>query len=246
MTTRWGGEGRSTKRAPNYQRQPDRKSPTDRRGRSPSDQAVPAAERTRTGPVAAFRRGLSHAERPRLAARHKFALAGLFFGSFFIATGVLTAYTDELQEWAYLGAFIISLVSSATVVLPAPGAAAIMLMARDFDPLILGVVSGIGTGLGSTTAYILGVASRDAIGQNRFTTLMTRLFNSRLGPVLLFSANLIPFMPGDAVSAIAGAIRYPLLRYLAYMTTASVLKMIGLSLAGAYATDRLLQWLENL
>ena len=246
MTTRWGGEGRSTKRSPNHQGQSDRKPLDDRRGRRPSEQAAPATERTGHSPVAAITRGLSHAERPRLALRHKLALAGLFFGSFLIATGVLSAYTEELREWAYLGAFVISLVSSATVILPAPGAAAIMLMARDFDPLILGVVSGIGTGLGGITAYILGVATRDAIGQNRLTALMTRLFDSRFGPVLIFLFNLIPFMPGDAVSAIAGAIRYPLLRYLAYMTTASVLKMIGLSLLGAFATDRLLQYLENL
>jgi uncharacterized membrane protein YdjX (TVP38/TMEM64 family) len=53
-------------------------------------------------------------------------------------------------------------------------------------------------------------------------------------------------MPGDAISVIAGAIRYPLLRYLLYMTTASVLKMIGLSFIGAFATGWLLQKLETL
>jgi membrane protein YqaA with SNARE-associated domain len=244
MATRWGGNGRSTKRAPNYQGAPGR-SPTNRRGRTPSGQRTAKVEQAGNNPVGVFKR-IPLPERPRFAGRYKFALAAFFFGSFFIATGVLTAYTDELQEWAYLGAFIISLVSSATVVLPAPGAAAIMLMAQDFDPLILGVVSGIGTGLGGITAYVLGVASRDALGQNRLTLLMHRLFASRLGPVLLFSANVIPFMPGDAVSVLAGAIRYPLLRYLLYMTTASVLKMIGLSFVGAFATGWLLQRLEIL
>ena len=244
MSTRWSGKGRSTKRAPNYQGAAERL-PTGRRGRTRSGQTTATIERNGNNPVAVIKR-LPLSERPRLAVRYKFGLAALFFGSFFIATGVLTAYTDELQEWAYVGAFIISLVSSATVLLPAPGAAAIMLMAQDFDPLILGLVSGVGTGLGGITAYVLGVASRDAIGQNRFTALMNRLFNSRLGPVLLFSTNLIPFMPGDAVSAIAGAIRYPLLRYLLYMTTANVLKMVGLSFVGAFATGWLLQRLATL
>ena len=243
MATRWGGKGRSTKRAPNYQGKSDQESSSTRRSRSPSRQTTATTEQNGNNPVAVIKRGLSH---PRLAARHKFALAALFFGSFFIATGVLTAYTDELQQWAYLGAFIISLVSSVTVVLPVPGAAAVMLMAQDFDPLILGIVSGIGTGIGGITAYGLGVVSRDAIGQNRVAALMNRLFNSRAGPVLLFVSNLIPFMPGDAVSVIAGAIRYPLLRYLLYMTTASVLKMIGLSFIGAFATGWLLQKLETL
>ena len=245
MTTRWGGEGRSTRRSPAYQRQPGRRPADERRRRSwPAEQEDPEAERTGISRSAAIRRGVSQAERPKLAARHKLGLAGAFFGSFLIAVGILTAFAEELQGWAYLGAFVISLVSSATVVLPAPGAPAIILMAKDLNPVLLGVVSGVGTGLGGVTAYMVGAASRSAVSQSRLAALMTRLFNSRWGPAILFLANLIPFMPGDAVSAIAGAIRYSLLRYLVYMTTASVLKMIGLSLLGAYATERLLRHLE--
>ncbi|MDA1096951.1 MAG: VTT domain-containing protein [Chloroflexi bacterium] len=175
-------------------------------------------------------------------------MAGFFFGTFFIAAGLLNAFAPQLQNWAYVGAFAISLVSSATVVLPAPGTLAVMVMAQqpELNVLLLGLVSGIGTGLGGGTAYLVGFASSSAVGENRLTRLAQRLFTGRRGPILLFVTNFLPFLPGDAISAIAGTTRYPIGRYLLYVTTASILKMIVLAFLGAYAGATLTDWLKGL
>ena len=42
-----------------------------------------------------------------------------------------------LEEWGYAGAFGINLVSSASIILPAPGAVLIAIMGQDFIPLLL-------------------------------------------------------------------------------------------------------------
>lgn len=182
---------------------------------------------------------------PRLALRHKLALSGVVFGSFLIAGGFLQGYTDQLGSWGYLGGFIISFISSATIVLPAPGAVVIFLMAADFNPLILGVVTGVAGGLGATSAYFVGAASRDAVRSQRLRHWLNRVFRSRWGPALIVTCSAIPFFPGDIISAMAGAARYPLPPYLFYVITATTVKMIGITLAGAYATGWALQTLQR-
>ena len=238
MSSRWSSQGRTTKRSANYigdvERPTPPQSPRRRRGSIPN---TPPSDETH-----------DRGDGPRLATRHKVGLAGFFFGTFFIAAGLLNAFAPQLQNWAYLGAFAISLVSSATVVLPAPGTLAIMVMAQqpDLNVPLLGLVSGIGTGLGGGTAYLVGYAGSSAVGDSRLARWAHRLFTSRRGPILLFVSNFLPFLPGDAISAIAGATRYPIGKYLLFVTTASVLKMIVLAFLGAYAGATLTDWLLNL
>jgi uncharacterized membrane protein YdjX (TVP38/TMEM64 family) len=174
--------------------------------------------------------------KPRFGAKYKLALGAVFFGSFLVAGGLFMADEERMRSWGYLGGFVISLVSSATVVVPAPGAVLILQMAETLNPFILGVVTGIAGGIGGFTAYLAGAAGGKAINESRLGALMARLFQTKLGPVLLFTFNLVPFMPGDALSAIAGVIRYPLPKYFLFVTTSTIIKMIILCLLGAYAT----------
>lgn len=178
----------------------------------------------------------------RLTMQMKLALSGLFFGTFLVAGGLFVAYlnADEarVEQFGLIGAFVISLTSSATVVLPAPGILIILSMAEIIDPWRLGIVTGIGGGLGGGTAYLAGALGRNAMGESsRIKQRMTDLFNSKWGPVLLFLGNLIPFAPGDAISAIAGISRFPLIAFFIYVIIASIIKMIALSWLGRIAPD---------
>lgn len=178
----------------------------------------------------------------RLTMQMKIALSGLFFGTFLVAGGLFVAYlnADEarVEQFGLIGAFVISLTSSATVVLPAPGILIILSMAEIIDPWRLGIVTGIGGGIGGGTAYLAGVVGRGVMGESsRIKQRMTDLFNGRWGIVILFLGNLIPFAPGDAISAIAGISRFPLIAFFIYVIIASIIKMIALSWLGRFAPD---------
>ena len=177
--------------------------------------------------------------RPKLGTEYKVALSGLFFGSFLVVGGLFLADQDLLESWGYLGAFVISLISAATIVVPAPGTFLIMGMAEFLNPLLLGVVAGVAGGIGGATAYLAGAVGGKAIAQTRISGWMAKLFRSRWGPALLFIFNAIPFMPGDALSAMAGVIRYPLPKYFLYVTTSTVLKMMIVALTGAKVMELL-------
>ncbi|MCB0107342.1 MAG: hypothetical protein KDE53_15585 [Caldilineaceae bacterium] len=69
--------------------------------------------------------------------------------SFWLA--INPAWVQRFGHWGYLGAFLISLVASATIILPAPGIVVIMAMGAALNPFVLGIVAGLGSAFGELT-----------------------------------------------------------------------------------------------
>ena len=65
-------------------------------------------------------------------------------------------------RWGYVGAFLISLVASATIVLPAPGLAVIIAMSGALNPVVLALVAAVGGALGELTGYVAGASGARA------------------------------------------------------------------------------------
>lgn len=162
----------------------------------------------------------------------------------FIAMTVFRQTIAQLGSWGYVGAFVINGISSATVVLPAPGGAIVMLMAADYHPLPLGIAAGLGGTLGSLTAYIVGAQARPAFQRRRFYDPTCRLMH-RFGYIILFAATLPPISPGDFGGILAGATRYPLRKYLVAVGVASVIKMVAMTYGAAVSLAWLERWLPQ-
>ena len=202
--------------------------------------------RRRSGGAGRRRRAPS---RGRVAPRRAAATGGrvlrwwqqlLLFVGLSAGLAVLTyVYRDAiagLGSWGYLGAFVINGISSATIFFPAPGAAVIMVMARDYDPLLLGVVSGLGGALGSSTSYLMGRYTVQGIRRWRVFPAV-QWFMDQFGGLVLFLVNAIPFLPSDAIGILAGLTRYPLERYFFWMSLGSIVKMVALLYGFNYAFD---------
>lgn len=154
-----------------------------------------------------------------------------------------------LGKWGYLGAFLINGLSSATVVLPAPGGLLIAMMGRDFNPLLVGVAAGLGGTLGGSTAYLAGAVNGRAARESRWFRWLDGLM-TRAGGAIIFFSGLLPLFPGDFATVIAGAVRYPFKKYLWYNGLASVIKMGAIAYVGADVLSRLerlaTQWVTSL
>ena len=199
-----------------------------------------------SGPRKVQRRGrtaaLSH--RPRWTLRHK--VAAVVWLSILVIV-VMTLFQDtiaHLGSWGYLGAFLINGISSATVVLPAPGGAIVLLMAPDYHPLLLGIAAGLGGALGSLTAYLVGAHAQPAFQSRRIYSIANRVMH-RFGSVILLLATLMPISPGDFAGLLAGATRYPVRRYLVYVGIASVIKMTVMVYISAASLAWLREWLQG-
>jgi len=158
---------------------------------------------------------------------------------------LLRSWVSQLGAWGYAGAFVISMLSSASIVLPAPGTAIIVVMAQDYNPWLLGLSAGLGGGVGGTTAYVMGRLASRSLQRKRFYHIGSKLM-SRVGAFLIFIFNLIPFLPGDLTSLLAGATRYRFKRFFTWMTLAYVIKMVAICYAATASVVWIQQWMDKL
>jgi len=115
------------------------------------------------------------------------------------------AWVQRLGHWGYLGAFLISLIASATIILPAPGIVVIMAMGAALNPILLGVVAGLGSAVGELTGYAAGRGGRALIPtqqQKQFEQIQT--LTKRYGPLILALLAAIPFPLFDFAGIVAG------------------------------------------
>ena len=147
----------------------------------------------------------------------------------------------RLGDWGYAGVFLVQLVNSLTILLPAVGHVVVLALATTLNPWLLGLVGGIGAGLGELSGYVVGMTGRRMLALD--TPLLARLvkFAARWGgaAIFLFAATPLPF---DVVGIWAGSVRYPLARFLLYTITGKIVKVSSLALAGHYG----IRWLERL
>jgi len=134
----------------------------------------------------------------------------------------------------YPGVFLISFLSYATVLLPAPGIAIVFTFAGILNPLVVGLVAGAGAALGETVGYLAGFSSQ-AVIENR--TQYQRIVNwmRKNAPLTIFLLSLIPNPFFDLAGIAAGAFRIPLRVFLVYCWFGETVKMVVISLLGANA-----------
>ena len=177
----------------------------------------------------------------RIDWRYKVQLTVGFCLAIIIPMYVFRERMMTLGDWGYLGAFLINGLSSATIILPAPGGAVIAIMAQKFNPILIGICAGIGGSIGGASAYVAGAINTSSARRSRWFRWIERPMDRR-GGLIVFLFALIPVLPGDLASITAGAVRYPLRKYFLFNGIGSVIKMTAMAYFGAGA----LAWLERL
>ncbi len=120
----------------------------------------------------------------------------------------------ELKNYAYWGAFLISLIGNATVILP--GAVLPILSAMGIvlypatgpiGPIIVGLAGGIGAAMGEMTGYMVGYSGREIVKRSKIYRRVEGWMR-RWGAVTIFVLSLVPFF-FDLVGIAAGVLRFP-------------------------------------
>lgn len=140
--------------------------------------------------------------------------AGLIFG--------LRSVLTNVGPWGYPLAFVISWLGAATILIPSPAFAIVVLMAQDSNPIALGVVSGIGGTFGELSGYWLGTQCGLWLKRCGVDGFFNRHMK-RFGGGLLFVSALFPFIPVDAAGLVAGSIRYPIRKFLLYVGAGKII-----------------------
>jgi uncharacterized membrane protein YdjX (TVP38/TMEM64 family) len=140
--------------------------------------------------------------------------------------------------------FVVSVISSATLFLPVPGLAITTLVGSLLNPLAVGIVAGIGQTLGEMTGYMAGYSGQGLVNRTRVYERIEGWMRRKqfMSELVIFVLALIPNPFFDAAGMAAGALRFPVWKYLVAAGLGKVIKNILFAYGGALGLD----WLSRL
>jgi membrane protein YqaA with SNARE-associated domain len=161
---------------------------------------------------------------------------------------------QALQQYGYLGAFLISIFGGATIIAPIPmtpmvfalGAITKPEFAPYLGPVFIGIAAGLGDTIGGVTTYMTGYGGGTALQdmkEGKVKSGYTRIAGwvQRRGSLTLFLLSVVvnPFFFPAALAA--GALRFGLKRFIFITWTGKTIKGITVAMAGYWGLGAILR-----
>jgi len=124
---------------------------------------------------------------------------------------------EAFSQYGYLGVFVVTLLSSFSIVLPLPGTIVVLGAAAIWNTALVALIASIGGTLGELTAYFVGYAGRAVIApkdSQRYQAV--EWWMKRHGGWAIFLFAFFPFLIFDFVGLAAGMLKYPVQKLLIY------------------------------
>lgn len=155
------------------------------------------------------------------------------------------AWVQEFQTWGYVGAFVINVIASATIVLPVPGAALIVVMSSTLNPWWLSAVSGLGSAVGELSGYFAGRSGQLLMPESqRATYNRVHRLAEQYGAFVIIPLAAFPFPLFDVAGIVAGATGMNPWAFFIATAIGKTIKYFILILLGAGPVNALQQWLR--
>jgi membrane protein YqaA with SNARE-associated domain len=142
---------------------------------------------------------------------------------------------DLVASYGYAGAFLISIFGNFTVFFPVPFVLTIYAFGATLNPLILGLVCGLGSTVGEFSAYLIGRGGRRVINDRYGERLETaKLLVQEYGMTVIFAFAVLP-LPDDLILIPLGMLRYSLKKAMIAMLLGKTVMCVAVAYAGRYS-----------
>jgi membrane protein DedA with SNARE-associated domain len=139
----------------------------------------------------------------------------------------------------YLGAFIVSFLGTLTVIFPVPYLITIYLMgaSKAYNPVLIGLLGGLGATIGEYVLYILGRGGRYLLRPEKLKNLeiMSRYLD-KYGWMAVFVFAVTP-LPDDVLYPVLGLIKYNALYIFVACFAGKAILTGGIAYAGSLSID---------
>jgi uncharacterized membrane protein YdjX (TVP38/TMEM64 family) len=153
---------------------------------------------------------------------------------------VLFIFRDQvkkLENYGYIGIFLISIAANATIIIPLPGVAFTTAMGAVFNPIGVAVAAGLGAAFGELSGYLAGFSGQGVVERaalyDRLTNWMSK--HQNLAYVMIVVIAFIPNPIFDMAGMASGALKLPIWKFLIACAIGKILKMMIFSYAGYYS-----------
>jgi membrane protein YqaA with SNARE-associated domain len=150
---------------------------------------------------------------------------------------------QELAQYGYPGIFLLSILSNATILLPAPGILFVFAMGAVFSPLGVAIAAGLGAAIGELSGYLAGFSGQQVVENiqtyERIRTWMEKHKWLSYLAILVLAAVPNPFF--DLAGIAAGTLKIPIFNFLFFCIIGKTMKMLFFAYAGATS----FKWIIN-
>jgi len=166
-----------------------------------------------------------------------------------ITSGIFFSYHNfpdkfaQLKNYGYLGAFLISVLLNATIILPVGNFLILFALGALLPlPVVVGLAGGAGAAIGEITGYMAGYSGR-AVVTRRKTYIRLEEWLKRWGAIAIFILSLVPLI-FDLVGITAGVLRFPFWKFLLFCWLGRTILYVFIALAGAWGWEVILPYLR--
>lgn len=156
---------------------------------------------------------------------------------------IITNSESFVNEWGYLGIFIVSLVSASSIIFPIPGFIIIFTFGAIFDPFLVALFGSLGATIGNITGYFLGLGGKEIL-EDKYGKKLDKIkegFKKYKGPLWIVILNASP-LPEDLVSIFCGVVRYDFKKYMLATFIGQLILALILAYSGFYSVNWVLDY----
>jgi membrane protein YqaA with SNARE-associated domain len=110
-----------------------------------------------------------------------------------------------------------------------------------FNPILVGITGAAGGAIGEISGFIAGYGGREFVKNNKLY-IRAENWMRKWGSATVFMFALIPFLPIDIAGIAAGALHFPIWKFIVACFFAKVLLYTGLTLATTWGWHILEGW----
>lgn len=153
----------------------------------------------------------------------------------------------ELKGYGYLGAFLISLIGNATVLLPGivlpilSGLGVVLYPTAGLvSPVMIGLAGGVGAAIGEIVGYMAGYSGRRIVGRAKLYNRLEEWLR-RWGALAIFILSMVPLF-FDLVGIAAGVLRFPLWKFILLCWLGRTIMYVSIVVVVALGWEAILPW----
>ena len=148
---------------------------------------------------------------------------------------VWTWMMELVTVYGYVGAFLVCILGNISIFIPIPFALIVYAFGSTLNPLLLGLVSGLGSTIGEMVSYLLGWGGRKII-ESRYGSRLdaAKKLIERYGALSVFLIALLP-VPDDLLLIPLGMMKYDIKKTFIAMLLGKTIMCILLAYAGAFS-----------
>jgi len=158
---------------------------------------------------------------------------------------VATGGYDFVSKWGYIGIFLVSLVSSASILLPIPNFILIFTFGSTLNPFLVALLASAGSTIGETTGYILGLGGKEILEKKyrRQLKRMKKMFEKYGSIVWIIILGASP-LPDDIAGVFCGVIKYDFKKYFIATFIGKFILYLILAYSGHYSIGWVLDYVQ--